>query len=50
MGGLPPITTPCTINIMALGITAIAQDAIASLGTPTTVVSLTGLQITEGDH
>ena len=31
---------------MALGITAIAQDAIASLGTPTTVVSLTGLQVT----
>ena len=31
---------------MALGITAIDQDAIASLGTPTTVVSLTGLQVT----
>ena len=31
---------------MGLGIVAIAQDAIAALGTPTTFVQVTGQQIT----
>ena len=31
---------------MGLGITAIAQDAISSLGTPNTVVSITGISLT----
>ena len=31
---------------MGLGITAIAQDAIASLGTPNTVAAVTGVSLT----
>ena len=31
---------------MGLGITAIAQDAISSLGTPNTVAAVTGVQLT----
>ena len=31
---------------MGLGITAIAQDAISSLGTPNTVANVTGISLT----